>query len=470
MSSPSTSSEPGRAGGAPPAAAEGPPPAGWWRRVLGPPGRRLGRLLLAALLVGVAALGLVPVWSALWAKHHLQAAREAEHKREFVSAREHIDEYLRLRPRDAEAHLLAARIARRAGDYPRAEEHLTRCAALAGSSKALALERVLLRAQQGDMPPNLEAQFRIWVDEGHPDSVLILEVVSQQFMRTYRLSDAADALDRWLQLAPDDVWAHWRRGWVFERLNRFDEAMSDYECAVAAAPDLEGPRLRLANALLNGKNNPGEALKHFERMYDHGQRDPAVLMGLAQCRWELGDEDQARKLLDGLLASHPDDPALLTELGRMALQMGRTEEAEARLEEAVRLDPISHAAHWALYECLEKQGRKAEAEEHHARADQIKADLDRMQQLTRQLQREPRDPAPRAEIAALFLRLGEPKEAVAWYNRALELDPYLESAHKGLADYYDSIHEPEKAARHRQLAARKKPDAELPGLPGVGPP
>src|SRR5579884_4481336 len=115
MSSPSTSSEPGRAGGAPPAAAEGPPPAGWWRRVLGPPGRRLGRLLLAALLVGVAALGLVPVWSALWAKHHLQAAREAEHKREFVSAREHIDEYLRLRPRDAEAHLLAARIARRAG-------------------------------------------------------------------------------------------------------------------------------------------------------------------------------------------------------------------------------------------------------------------------------------------------------------------------------------------------------------------
>jgi tetratricopeptide (TPR) repeat protein len=417
---------------------------------------------MALLLVGVAGLGLLPVWSALWARHQYRAAEEADRKREFVTAREHIDKYLWLRPRDADAHLLAARVARRAGNFPLAEEHLARCAALIGSSKALALERALLHAQQGDLPAPIEAQFRIWVDEGHPDSLLILEVVSQQFMRTYRLSDAADALDRWLALAPDDVWALMRRGWVYERFNRFEAAMADYEHAVAVAPDLDGPRLRLAYALLHGKNDAAEALKHFETLYQHGLRGHAVLLGLAQCRRQLGDQAEAERLLDDLLATHPDDPAALMEMGRMAYQMGRPEEAVPRLEEAIRLDASAYQAHFVLYQCLEQLGRRPEAEEHRVKADQIKADLDRMQRLTSQLQKAPRDASVRCEIARLFLRLGEPREAVAWFHRALELDPSLESAHRGLADYYDSVHEPDKAEEQRRLAAQGKRNAGPP--------
>jgi tetratricopeptide (TPR) repeat protein len=426
---------------------------------------RWRRRLAILLLLAVTGLALVPAGAALWFRRAYRAAEQANHKREFVTARRQIDRCLRVWPRDPDALLLAARIARRDGDFDLAQRHLDAYTALFGSGKALTLERLLLRAQQGDMPPEIEAQFRVWVDEGHPDSVMILEVVSQQFMRNYRLSDAANALDLWLGLAPDDIWALLRRGWVFERLNRFEEAMSDYERAVELAPDLDGPRLRMAHALLYGKNDAAEALKHFESLYQRGERGHAVRLGMAQCHWDLGDQDEARRMLDDLLASSPDDPVVLTELGKMAMQMGKPAEAEEHLRHAVRLDPVSFQAHNILCQCLEALGRKSEADQQRRKADQIKQDLSHMEQLTRRLQESPRDATVRCEVGRLFLRLGEPREGVAWLYRALELDPLLQPAHAALADYYDSVHDAAKADEHRQLAAGPKPPApsEPPG-------
>jgi tetratricopeptide (TPR) repeat protein len=436
---------------------------GWCQRLVRRLGRRPRRALAVLLLLAVIGLALVPAGGALWRRHHYRAAEDAYRRREFVTAREHVDQCLRVWPRDPDARLLAARIARRAGAFDRAEQHLDAYARLVGAAPTLTLERLLLRAQQGDMPPRVEAQFRLWVDTGHPDSALILEVVSQQFMQNYRLSDALNALDQWLGLEPDDIWALLRRGWVCERLNRFEEAMSDYERAVELAPDVDGPRLRLAHALLYGKNDAAEAMKHFEALYRRGERGHAVLLGLAQCHKELGDEDQARRMLDDLLASRPDDAVVLTELGKMALQLGRPAEAEPHLREAVRLDPASFQAHNALYQCLVTLGRKAEAEEQHRKADQIREDLDRMQQLTRKLQESPRDATVRCDIGCLFMRLGEPREGVAWLLRALDLDPFLQPAHAALADYYESVHDAAKADEHRQLASRPRPPAGPPG-------
>lgn len=170
-------------------------------------------------------------------------------------------------------------------------------------------------------------------------------------------------------------------------------------------------------------------------------------------------------MLDELLASSPEDPVVLTELGKMAMQMGKPAEAEAHLRHAVRLDPVSFQAHNILCQCLEALGRTAEADEQRHKADRIKQDLSRMEQLTRKLQESPRDATVRCEVGRLFLRLGEPREGVAWLYRALELDPLLQPAHAALADYYDSVHDAAKADEHRQLAAGPKPPApsEPPG-------
>jgi tetratricopeptide (TPR) repeat protein len=432
---------------------------GWCRGLF----RRPGRTLAVLLLLPVIGLALVPAGGALWFRSHYRAAERAFHKREFVTAREQIDQCLRVFPRDPDARLLAARIARRAGAFDRAQEHLDVYANLVGSGQTLTLERLLLRAQQGDLPPLVEAQFRIWVDQGHPDSALILEVVSQHFMHTYRLSNALEALDRWLELEPDDLWALLRRGWVLERLNRYDEAMEDYERAVAVAPDVEGPRLRLAQALLYGKNDPRQAEQQFQAMYDRGERGSAILLGLAQCRWERSDAEGAQRILDDLLASHPRDPTVLSELGKIAIQLGRDAEAEPHLREAMRLEPTSYQAHYTLAECLEHLGRPSEAEAERKRADQIKEDVTRMQELMTKIQESPRDATVQCDIGRLFLRLGQPREGVAWLYRALDLDPFLRSAHEALADYFESVHDAAKVEEHRQFASRPRPPAGPPG-------
>jgi tetratricopeptide (TPR) repeat protein len=440
---------------------------GWCQRLVRRLRGRLGRVLAALLLLAVIGLALIPAGGAVWVRYHYRAAEQAFHKRDFAMAREHVDQCLRVWPRDPEALLLATRIARRAGDFDRAREHLDAYAALVGSGPALTLERLLLRAQQGDMPPHIEALLRIWVDKGHPDSMLILEVVSQQFMQNYRLSDALDALNLWLERVPDDIWALLRRGWVNERLERYENAMADYRRAVELTPDADAPRLRLAHALLYHKGDAAEALEHFKALYQHGERGPAVRLGLAQCHWDLGDQDEARRMLDDLLASRPDDPVVLTELGKIAIQAGRPAEAERHLREAVRLDPASFQAHNTLGRCLDVLGRAAEAAEQRKKADQIKEDLARMQELTHKLQDSPRDASLRCDIGRLFLRLGEPREGVAWLHRALDLDPFLQPAHEALTDYYDSIHDAAQANEHRKLAAqcgKRPPSAGSPGL------
>jgi tetratricopeptide (TPR) repeat protein len=419
-------------------------------------GPRLRRRLGVVVLLALAAAGLIPAAAYLWAGHHFRAAQEADRKRQFGEAREHLEACLRVWPRDPETRLLAARVARRSAAFDEARQHLDVYARVVGKSDALILERALLRAQQGDIPPHLQRQLEALIEDNHPDSVLILEVVSQQYMRSYRLSDALDSLNRWLELAPDDVWGLLRRGWVYEQLNHFDQAMADYERAVDLAPEVDGPRLRLAHALLYGKNDAPQAMPHFQTIYNHGDHSTPVLIGLARCHWEIGEQEKAEQILDQLLASSPDDPEVLGELGKVALELGRHQEAESRLREAVRKSPSSFQAYYWLHQCLEAQGRKDEAQESLAKGKAIKADVDRMQQLTRRIQAEPRNAAIPCEIGRIFLRFGEDRDGVAWIHRALELDPMLESAHQALADHYASVHDAKKAEEHRQLAAEAR--------------
>jgi tetratricopeptide (TPR) repeat protein len=414
--------------------------------------RGLGRTLGVLLLCAVICLGLCPLAWVIWGEHQFRAAQAANRKREFAQASEHIDKALRVFPKGAKTRLLAARIARRAGRFDEALGHLDICSGLVDSSEELLLERLLLRAQLGEMPPAAEARLANWVDEGHPDSLLILEVISQQFMRAYRLSDAMDCLDKWLELDPDDIWALLRRAWVFERFNQFEDSMKDYERVVELAPDLESPRIRLAVDLLRGKKDAKGAREHFQVMYDRGSRNSTVVVGLAECLWESGESEEARVLLnDATLSEVPNIDALQLK-GTIAEAERRPEEAEECFRQAARLMPWSYEANFRLHRCLEQRGKQSEAQVFLDRANRAKTEDEHMMALTHKLQESRQDATIPCEIGQIFLRRGEPDEGVAWLRRALAVNPKLKAAHVALADYFESVHDTVNAARHRQMA------------------
>ena len=95
------------------------------------------------------------------------------------------------------------------------------------------------------------------------------------------------------------------RAFVWERFLSFADALEDYRRAVAAHPENERARLKLADTLLIA-GTPAEALTHYQWLADRNPAHPPVRLGMARCHRRLGHPDEAVAILDGLLAEYPD--------------------------------------------------------------------------------------------------------------------------------------------------------------------
>ncbi|MDB5307275.1 MAG: tetratricopeptide repeat protein [Gemmataceae bacterium] len=337
-------------------------------------GRAVKALLFLALVVGV------PLWLFLsppgGGPDHLTAARDAIGRRDFATARRELDTHLGNNPRDLDAHLLAAQTARRADDGPAAEGHLQQYLDLGGDPDAVALERTLRRSQEGDSSGGGGALKFCTDNPDHPAVPFMLEALARGLLATGRPGQALTCLDLWLARSPppaDRVQALEWRGRALEGMGRAPEAAEDYRRALAIDPGHAEARLRLAGFLT--RDDPREALAHYERLERDAPGRPEVLLGLARCRRQLGDHEAAGRILAGLTAARPDDVDVLTEAGALAVDRGRPAEAEGLLRKAVALAPDRRDPNLQLARCLHDLGKEAEAWEVSAKVKKLEEEL-----------------------------------------------------------------------------------------------
>jgi tetratricopeptide (TPR) repeat protein len=397
------------------------------------------------------------------ARAHLRSARAALERWDFDQARSDLAVCLRAWPRDGSVHHLAAQAARRAGRYEEAQRHLHECEALGYRTYGTALESMLLRAQTGHLA-EVEDTLRQCVARDDLDSPLILETLALSYVHLYDLLKAGQSLDLLLAREPRNGLALLWRGRVHSGLNRFDLAEKDYRKAIELHPDYVEPRLELANRLL-AQNVYGEAAEQYEKALALRPRDPKALLGLARCRRQQGDNEGARRLLDELLADHPRDAAALAQRGQVALDALRFEEAEGFLRHSLEVAPQDQQTLYSLQQSLTHQGKTPQAREVLRRAEQIRADQERLYKLIRALDKAPDDPSLYAQAGALCLRNGQEREGLRWLGGALRKDPWHAPTHALLADYHQRKGNAELAARHRRLAT---PQGRPPGRPPAG--
>jgi tetratricopeptide (TPR) repeat protein len=329
-----------------------------------------------------------------------------------------------------------------------AEHYLSRCGQHNEMSEDVQLEWLLLRFQRGgadELAPTLLAL----VDRNHVESPALLEAVAGLYMRQARYLDALRLLDRWLKLTPDSVRALDWRGWVSNQLDHRGHAVSDYERALELQPDRSVVRLRLAEVLVESSQFH-EARPHLERLRQEQPANAEVLIALARCRMVQLRYDDARALLDSVLAAHPDHFDGLLYRGKLEIQSGNYVEAERWLRKALERSPRDPEARYTLYECLSSQeNREQEAEEQLARWEQARRDRERLTRLLRtDLDRKPNDPDLAAEAGELLLQQGEDERGLFWLHRALALDPQHVPSHRALSAYYERTNNPAKAAEH----------------------
>jgi tetratricopeptide (TPR) repeat protein len=402
---------------------------------------------LALIGLGVALAG-----SQLWALHHYRAARAAMARYHTAVARAHLEECLRVWPRDPDALLLAARAARRSATFDAAEQFLARAEQAGARPEDVVLERLLLRAERGEVD-EVRPFCRALLEGEGPDAPLALEAVANGLMRAYRLQEALDVLDRWDQLQPDNAQAQFLRGLVYDQFDRRADALGAFRRALQADGEHDDARLNLARVLLlNGQY--AEATPHLEYLRGRLPGSLEVPVLLARCRAALPERRaEAVELLDGVLARGPHYAPALAERGRLALEAGRLEQAEPLLREAVRRAPDVVPTHVQFHRCLLGLGKTEEAAQVDARLKQMEKDIRRLQEITqKEMQQSPRSAALQCEAGVISLRGGLVAEGLRWLHSALKIDPNYAPAHQALADFYLSTGERALATRHRELA------------------
>jgi predicted Zn-dependent protease len=379
------------------------------------------RLLALALLATIGAAA-YPVARHLRAEYHYRCAERALAADEVDEAGTHLAACLETWPDSGMAHLLAARAARRSNLHDLAAEHLEASRRVLGRIDPVELESALLHFQRDGATPAGEAYLRSVLRRDPSQTDLILEALAQGHMRAYSLVQARACLNEWVGRRPGAVGARLRRGWVQERLENWEAAEDDYRAVLDSHPGHAEAELRLARLLLM-EHRGKDAVPHFRNLLARQPGNREVQVGLARCLTEGGENGEARALLDDVLAHHPDDADALLQRGKVALEEGQTEAAEAWLRRAAAVRPHEYTTQFQLLQCLQKAGKKAEAQVLEPRVHALAVDLEEMHRLTNQLQSRPNDPDLRSRIGQIFLRSGEEREGLLWLEGVLRTHP-----------------------------------------------
>jgi predicted Zn-dependent protease len=420
-------------------------------------------VLLVLVLLGI--IGLMGAFanSYLGAERHYRAAQKALERHDLATARQHLDQCLKVWSGSAETHLLAARTARRAGAFDDADHHLKEYQRLGGVPEAVKLERSLAQAQRGELT-GVEAPLVAFSrEENNPDAVIVLEALTRGYIRTYQLMRALDCLQLWLSLAPDDVEALRYRADVRRYVKNRDEALEDYLRVVALDPEQDEARLRAAEILID-RHQGEDARSHLEILRARQPENVEVLLNLAQSYRLLNRRSEAVELVDGVLKTQPKNLDALRERGRLAWEMNQSGRAASYLRRVVERAPYDRQAMFWLAQCLEQLGQADEAKQYRTQVKTIEEEMRRLDELTRKITQSPHDPAMRHEAGVIFLDSGQTVEGLRWLQSALQEDPYFQPTHLKLADYFESINQKAAAAQHRQMALQ---GAMLPPSPAA---
>src|SRR5262249_49165306 len=187
-----------------------------------------------------------------------------------------------------------------------------------------------------------------------------------------RWSRMLTCLDLLLKREPTNSPALILRGKGWESGHSLERAVQDYGHAVELDPASHEGRLRLAETLQR-LGRVREAVAHYELLRQQQPGNPAILLGLARCRFDSHELQQAEELLDTLLAAQPDHVDALVERGRLALCRGQVADAEEKLSRAAALAPWHREAHRLLHRCLETLGKNTQAEQCQARLRELQA-------------------------------------------------------------------------------------------------
>ena len=238
----------------------------------------------------------------------------------------------------------------------------------------------------------------------HPFSWKVLGAVVKQ---TGRISESLLAIEKSVQLAPQDAEAHYNLGITLQELGRLDEAEVSYRQAIDLRSDFA-----------DAHSNLGNTLKQMGRFNE------------AEASWRLA------------IMFKPEYVVAHFNLGMTLTELGRLEEAEESHRQAIMLKPDFAEAHYNLGNSLQGMGRLEEGEESYRQAITLKSNYAEAYN----------------NLGYTCRALGKLKEAESSYKQAIVLKPEYVKAYYNLGNLLQTLGRLDEAESSYRQAIVLKPD------------
>ncbi|MCI0359913.1 MAG: tetratricopeptide repeat protein [Planctomycetaceae bacterium] len=434
----------------------------WIPGRLWPSGRRA---ILLAILAGSLIL-LACLSGRMWHWYRLSAVDRALRSGDWQSAIAMLERTDQRGQNSAQWHYLAGRAYRRSGNAVLAEQHLARAAEYGWNGEEVRLQQLLLQAQGGQIK-SLEGQLAERLQAGVDDTSAeeIYESMARGYLASYHIADALKCLKFWGDWQPNNPLPHLWRADLYQRIEKREAAMEEYEQVLALRPRHAEASLKLAQLRLE-LSDLTSAAGLFQACLDQDSENAEALLGLAECRARQGLGDQSQALLyDALLLDLTPGKAAaaLARLGQAALEERDDARAIYFLEKSVALDPREAKSHLTLASALATVGDDQEAQRHRNAARELTDQHTRLVSVTRRIATEPNNADLRCEAGLILMKQGLLPAGAAWLKSAVQIDPNHQAAHRGLAEFYTRIGQPDQARRHQQIAGQHPaPPSTLP--------
>ena len=215
--------------------------------------------------------------------------------------------------------------------------------------------------------------------------------------------------------------AYEKRAEAERDLGQYDAAAGDYRLALAnAAPNSRTYQAVLHNdlglvAAESGRSD--DALVEFQTALALNPQFSTATVNLANALATTGRLSEAADRFDAAITADPASVEARVGLGNVRLQQGRARDAIASFRAAIALAPDQADAHNGLGAALTETGRPADA----------------IPELTEALRIRPRFPNAEVNLAIAFLKTGRPDDARQHAEAALAIAPGLPAARQVLA-------------------------------------
>ena len=150
------------------------------------------------------------------------------------------------------------------------------------------------------------------------------------------------------------------------------QAVQEFQQALAIAPDSARDKLNYALALLKVRGREEEAVKLLQEVQRQDPSLPHTWFNLGIYYKHQGDTQQAIAQFEGMLARTPEEAIAHYQLGTLYNQVNRRQDAQAQFEKAAELDPLLAAARFQLYNLNRVEGNKPAADGYLADFERIK--------------------------------------------------------------------------------------------------